>query len=266
MNEVDPQSVSGTACVRIKRPKDLREALAQCLSPGSIQLSRSVCHVDQTFGFKCVLTTTDGYTFECSRVIMAVSSPDGHINFNPVLREPGQWMQDHEPPGFCIKTVLIYDQPWWRKKGISGYSQSMEGPIWQTHDTSNDEDGVYALTCIVAGESGRELWKKNQLERREAMLAHLRHVFSMFTAIPDPILRIEPKGTSRNRWAPDIAGLEEFLYAGGQEANGRVQVAGFEADDLLKARLEVALSSGSKAAVEALTAMVPKEESILAKL
>ena len=48
--------------------------------------------------------------------------------------------------------------------------------------------------------------------------------------------------------------------------NGRVHFAGFEADDLLKARLEVALSSGSRAAVEVLTAMVPKEELILAKL
>lgn len=258
MDETEHQLV-----MRMKGPQYLGEALAQSLSSGSILFSKSVCYVDRTSGFKCVLTTTDGDMFECSRVIMAVSSPDGHINFNPVLREPGQWMQDHEPPGFCIKTVLIYDQPWWRKKGLSGYSQSMEGPIWQTHDTSNDEDGVYALTCIVAGESGRELWKKNQLERREAMLAHLRHVFSMFTAIPDPILRIESKDTPKTRWASDIAGL---LYAGGQEANGRVHFAGLEADDLLKARLEVALSSGSRAAGEVLTTMVPKEELLLAKL
>ena len=180
-----------------------------------------------------------------------------------LFRSPGQWMQAHEPPGFCIKTVLIYDQPWWRKKGLDGYSQSMQGPIWQTHDTSNDEDGVYALTCIVAGESGHELWGKDLVERREAILAHLRDVFSTFTAIPDPILRIEPKETSSSRGASDIAGL---VYAGGQEANGKLHFAGFEADDLLKARLEVALSSGSRAAGEVLTTMVPKEELLLAKL
>lgn len=258
MDEIERQLV-----MRMKRPQALREALAQCLSPGSVQHLKRVCHVDQTSGFKCVLTATDGDIFECSRVIMAVPSPNAHIDFRPVHGEPGQWMQDHETPGFCVKTALIYDQPWWRKKGFSGHFQSTQGPIWETYDTSNDEDGVYALTCIVAGESGRELWNKDLIERREAILAHLRDVFSMFTAIPDPILRIEPKVTSSSRGASDIVGI---VYAGGQEANGRVHFTGFEADDLLKARLEVALSSGSRAAGEILIAMMPREELILAKL
>ncbi|KAJ4137390.1 hypothetical protein NW768_002977 [Fusarium equiseti] len=197
---------------------------------------------------------------------MAASSPSRRIDFSPVLGAYGQWMQDHGLFNFYVKTVLIYDQPWWRTKGLSGYSQSMQGPIWETHDTSNDEDGVYALTCIIAGESGSELWKKGQLERREVIMSHLRKLFSMFTAIPDPILRIEPKNTSTSRRASDIAGLGELVGAGDQEANGSVHFANFEADDLLKSNLEVALSSGSRAAGEVLTAMVPKEELILAKL
>jgi monoamine oxidase len=175
-------------------------------------------------------------------------------------------MLGYEPSGFCVKTVLIYDHPWWRTKGLSGYSQSMQGSIWETHDTSNNEDGVYALTCILAGESGREMWERDLTERRDLILAHLRDVFSMFTAIPDPILRIEPKDTSRTGWASNIAELGELVYAGGQEVNSRVHFAGFEADDLLKTRLEVALSSGSRAAGEVLTGMVPKEELLLAKL
>ena len=258
MDETETQLV-----MRMKRPQDFREALAQSLSSGSILFSKSACSVDRTCGFKCVLTTTDGHTFECSRVIIAVPSANKHIDFTPVLGEPRQWMQDREPSQFCVKTVLIYDQSWWRMKGLSGHSQSMQGPIWETYDTSNDEDGVYALTCIIACESGSELWGKDLIERREAILAHLRDVFSTFTAIPDPILRIEPKETSSSRGASDIAGL---VYAGGQEANGKLHFAGFEADDLLKARLEVALSSGSRAAGEVLTTMVPKEELLLAKL
>ncbi|KAH7196625.1 uncharacterized protein B0J16DRAFT_390532 [Fusarium flagelliforme] len=248
MDETNRQS-SGTAYMRVKRPQDLREALARFLSPGSILFSKSVCNVDQGSGSKCVLTTTDGDTFECSRVIMAVPSPTGHADFGTAIEEPGQWVQ-----------------PWWRTKRLSGYSQSIHGPIWETYDTSNDEDGVYALTCIIAGESGHELWNKDLIERREAILAHLRDVFSMFTAIPDPILRLEPQNTLRTRWASNIEGLGVLVGTGDQEANSRVHFAGFEADDLLKARLEVALSSGSRAAGGILAVTVPKEELLLAKL
>jgi len=197
---------------------------------------------------------------------MAVAPPNEHIGFGPFLEEPGQGVQDYEPSNFCVKTVLIYDQPWWRTKGLSGHSQSMHGPIWETHDTSNDEDGVYALTCIIAGQSGRVLWKKDQLERREVIMAHLRNVFSMFTAIQDPILRIEPKDTSRTRWTSDITGLGELVETGGREASGRVHFAGSETGNMLNSHLEVALSFGSRAAGEVLTAMLLKEELILAKL
>ncbi|CAG7561330.1 unnamed protein product [Fusarium equiseti] len=265
MNQTDHQS-NGTTYIRIRRLQDLREVLARRLSPGSVLFSKTVSRVDQASGFKCVLTTTDGDTFECSRVIMAVASPTGHADSGPVLEESGQWMQDHESSGYCVRTVLIYNQPWWRTKGLSGHSQSMQGSIWETHDTSNNEDGVYALTCILAGESGREVWEKDLVKRRDLIFAHLRDVFSMFSAIPDPILRIGSNKNSRTRWASDVAGLGELVEAGGRETNGRIHFAGFEADDLLKTRLEVALSSGSRAAGEVLTGMVPKEELLLAKL
>ena len=236
MDETDCRS-SGTAYMRIKRPQELQEALARCMNPGSILFSKSVCHVDEVSGSKFVLTTTDGDTFECLRVIMAVPLPNEHIDFGPVFEEPGQWVQGYEPSNFCVKTVLIYDQPWWRTKGLSGHSQNMHGPIRETHDALNDGDGVYSLTCIIAGDSGNELWNRDLIQRREAILVHLRDVFSMFTAIPDPILRIEPKDTLRIRWASDIVGLGELVGTGGQEANSRVYFAGFEANDLLKARL-----------------------------
>ncbi|KAI1068448.1 hypothetical protein LB507_004463 [Fusarium sp. FIESC RH6] len=261
MDETETQLV-----MRMKRPQDFREALAQSLSSGSILFSKSACSVDRTCGFKCVLTTTDGHTFECSRVIIAVPSANKHIDFTPVLGEPRQWMQDREPSQFCVKTVLIYDQSWWRMKGLSGHSQSMQGPIWETYDTSNDEDGVYALTCIIACESGSELWGKDLIERREAILAHLRDVFSTFTAIPDPILRIEPKDTSRIRRPLEIIGLEELVEVGSQGVNGRIHFTGSEADDMFKSHLEEILSCGSRAAGEVLTAMAPNEELILAKL
>src|SRR6478736_1081099 len=140
MDETDCRS-SGTAYMRIKRPQELQEALARCMNPGSILFSKSVCHVDEVSGSKFVLTTTDGDTFECLRVIMAVPLPNEHIDFGPVFEEPGQWVQGYEPSNFCVKTVLIYDQPWWRTKGLSGHSQNMHGPIRETHDALNDGDG-----------------------------------------------------------------------------------------------------------------------------
>lgn len=257
----------GTSPMRIKRPHSLREVLAQRLNPGSVLLSQSVCHIDQSLSSKCMLTTTTEDTFECSRVIVAApASSFRHIDLSPELDAHGQRTQVYEPSGFCIRTVLVYDQPWWRTKGLSGSSQSTEGPIWETQDTSNDEERVYALTCIVAGESGRELWNKGLLKRRDTILTHVRDIFSMFTAIPDPILRIEPRDIVYTRQASCITGLGAFVGAGGWEVKGRVHFTGHEANSTWKYHLEGALASGSKAAGEVYAAMMPAEELILAKL
>ncbi|RGP74889.1 amine oxidase [Fusarium longipes] len=252
--------------MRIQKPQTLCEAHAQRLDRGSVFLSQRVIHIDQRPDSKCVLSTTAGETFVCLRVIMALQMPAEHLDFTPLPGSFNQGLQDYEPLSFCYQTTLVYDQPWWRTKGLSGYSQSTEGPIWETYDTSSYDDGVYTLTCIVAGESGHELWNKNLIERRDTILTHLKDVFSMYTAIPDPVLRIEPKGTVLTRSISNITGPEGLVIADGWKVKGRVHFAAPGLKFMRKSHLEAALCLGSRVAEEIRTSVMSMEETILSKL
>ncbi|KAJ4271300.1 hypothetical protein NW762_000002 [Fusarium torreyae] len=266
LNVVDQPSKRHSR-MRFRGTSTLCEALAQRLEPGSVMLSQAVRWVDQTLNTKCALTTDTRVTFECSRVILAVStSAYPHIEFSPPLDGSRQWMQAYEDPGFYMETVLVYDQPWWREKSLSGYSQSTEGPIWETHDTSRDADGVYALTCITAGESGRELWKMDIIERRSRLLSHLGDIFSMFIALPDPIWRIEPKQGTWARSSSCAAVPANHVWLGQWEAEDKVHFAGAETSYLWRGHLESALASGSRASDEVLNAMRPVGNLLLARL
>ncbi|KAM0543170.1 hypothetical protein ACHAPJ_012425 [Fusarium lateritium] len=266
LNVVDQPSRSHSR-MRFRGTPALCEALAQRLEPGSVVLSQAVRWVDQTSNTKCALTTVTGDTFECSRVILAVpTSAYPRIEFSSPLDGSRQWMQAYEDPGFYTETVLVYEQPWWREKSLSGYSWGTEGPIWETHDTSCDADGIYALTCIIAGESGRELWKMDIIERRSRLLSYLEDIFSMFIALPDPIWRIEPKQGKWARCSPCAAVPTDHMGPAQWEAEGKAHFAGAQTSYVWRCHLEGALASGSRASDEVLNAMRPVENLLLASL
>ncbi|KAJ3518879.1 hypothetical protein NM208_g14349 [Fusarium decemcellulare] len=257
--------------MRFRHASTLCEALVQRLVPGSVMLSQAVQWVDQTSSNKCILTTLDGDVFQCSRVILAVpTAAYRHIVFGPALGEHKQWMREHEQPGFYTEAVSVYDQPWWREKGLNGCSQSSEGPIWETRDTSSDVDGIYALTCIVAGDTGRELWGKDVSERREVLLRHLGDVFADYSPLPDPLYRIEPNYGEWTSRAPCSSVPMQYLRSLALDqwrVEGNIHFAGSETSHVWRGHIEGSLTSGSRAADEVLGVMLPVvEELMLPKL
>ncbi|KAG8349414.1 hypothetical protein FVEN_g13214 [Fusarium venenatum] len=241
--------------------------MVQRLGHGSILVAQRVVHIDQRPDSKCVLTTTTGDTFECLKVILSASkSPYTHLDFGPAVDDSKHPAQEYEASGFYIQTVLIYNEPWWRAKGLSRYSQSTKGPIWETYDTSFDEYGVYAFACIVAGDTGRELWNKDLNERRDTILSHLRDVFSMYTAIPDPVLRIEPKDKIWTQSVSSTTGPRKFVGVDGWKAKGRVHFAVPGIGCMSKPHLEMALTSGSEAVGEGFAVIMPIGDIILSEL
>lgn len=248
----------------------LAGAMAERLRPGTVRFAQEVQWVDQTSGNKCVLTTAEGEVFQCSRVVLAVpTAVYGAIEFSPSLSEQKQWMQTYDQPGFYAETVLVYDQPWWREDGLNGFSQSTEGPIWETRDTSNDVDGLYSLTCILAGETGRELHHQPEGGRREALLTHLGGIYSDVVPIPDPI-EIHENNWALNDWSrhvpcPAIPTANLCTIAQDQwMAEDKIHFVGSEAAHVWRGHIEGALASGSRGADEVLAVMKPVADELLA--
>ncbi|KAF4975653.1 hypothetical protein FZEAL_7588 [Fusarium zealandicum] len=253
--------------MRFRGAPTLCAALAERLSPGSVMLSQAVQWVDQTSGNKCVLTTLAGEVFQCSRVILAVPTcAYRHMEFSPILGEHKKWMHEYEQPGFYTEAVLVYDQPWWREKGLNGYSQSAEGPVWETRDTSCEADGIYALTCIIAGEAGRDLWSRDVVERRELLLTHLGHIFAECAPLPEPVYRIEPNYGEWTRQAPSSAVPMQHMRSIAQDqwtVEGSLHFVGSETSHVWRGHIEGALASGSRGAEEVLSVLRPVPEELL---
>jgi monoamine oxidase len=248
--------------------RSLCNALADRLAPGSLHLSQAVQHIDQTSDNKVVLTTLTNDVFQCDRVVLAVHAPYPGIDFSPALGEHKQWMQVFEQPGFHAEAVLTYEQPWWREKGLNGFSQSTEGPFWKTRDTSSDVDGVYSLTCVIAGEAGRALWNRCNCSRRARLMAHVGDVFSDYVPFPNPV-NIDWSGFNPESWSRQVPcpvvptaymrDLAEDQWA----VEGNLHFAASETSRVWRGHIEGSLAAGSRCVEEVLSVMRPVADELM---
>lgn len=239
--------------------QQLCDALAKRLQPGSVQLSQTVQWIDQTSSNKCVLTTASGEVFQCSRIVLAVpTSAYKDMEFSPALGEHKQWLQTYEQPGFYKEVILTYDEPWWREQGLNDGAPSLEGPVWEVKDTSVGVDGIYTLTCIVAGEAGLELWQTPGDERREALLQHLGSLYDVPTAFPQPLEILE---SSRHVPCPLVPVSRLHSVAKDQfGAEDNIHFVGSESSHVWRGFIEGALASASRGAEEVLHILRPVED------
>ncbi|KAF7559249.1 hypothetical protein G7046_g4906 [Stylonectria norvegica] len=265
------QSSRSSRRMRFRRgAQDLCGALAGRLQPGSVVLSQAVQWIDQTSSNKCVLTTMTGEVFQCSRVILAVpTAAYQSIDFSPALGEHKKWLQTCEQGGFYAETVLVYDQPWWREQGLSGYAQSFEGPVWETRDTSRDAVGVYSLTCVVAGEAGREIWEMSDEDRWEALLSQLTALYGDLAPFPTPVEILESNWEDEawTRHVPCPAIPAAHLRSATQyqwAVEDKLHFAGSEASHVWRGHIEGALAAGSRGAEEVLRVLQPVADALLA--
>ncbi|KAH7155651.1 hypothetical protein B0J13DRAFT_521780 [Dactylonectria estremocensis] len=246
----------------------LCDALAERLAPGSVILSQAVRWIDQTPSNKIVLTTLAGEVFQCSRVVLAIPTASyRNTEFSPALGEHKQWMQEFEQPGFYTEVVLAYEKPWWREQGLNGFAQSVDGPVWETRDSSCYADGIYSLTCIVASDAGHHLWDMSEDERDETLIAHISDLFSDYNPFPNPTnitwSDFEPDNWVRHVPCPALPtcylrNLEQDQWA----IDNKLHFVGSETSRIWRGHIEGALASGSRGAEEVLGALRPAADEL----
>lgn len=233
----------------------LCEELAARLRPGSVLLSRCVDSIVQTAGNMCMLTTRSGDVFQCSKVILAgASSQCQTIDFTPGLSAEKQWLCDAANAGFSRGITLLFDEPWWRERGFSGRAQALDGPLCLVVDSS--DDAIPALTCLVAGESGKELCAQPRGTRIQDLVRSLEAVFDGHVPAPAGVVEPSPEMDTSACMAVPAAHLRD-LERDQWRPEGSLFFAGSAASFASRGHPEGALAAGSRAAAEVLDALQP---------
>lgn len=115
-------------------------ALARSAPPERIRLDTRVTCIARTLD-GVELTTDRGETIYAGQAVLAVPPrlTQDTIRFTPALddatierwRRTPTWMAPH------AKFFALYDRPFWRDSGLSGYARSMVGPMVEIHDATS---------------------------------------------------------------------------------------------------------------------------------
>ncbi len=138
----------------------LATAIAQQLDPADLLLNHAVDTITQQDGVVLVSgTNTDGpFTLRAERVAVAIPPRlAGEMTIEPAmppaavhaLHNTPTWMAGH------AKFFALYDQPFWRAKGVCGTTISRRGPLAEIHDASPASAEVGALFGFVGIDAGR---------------------------------------------------------------------------------------------------------------
>ncbi|GJN79643.1 hypothetical protein PLIIFM63780_003160 [Purpureocillium lilacinum] len=242
--------------------QQLREALAAQLRPGTVRLGEAVERVDQTSESRCIVSTKTGGVFQCAKVVLASAAAQCRdVELAPLLSEGKQWLAS-APSGFLAAVRLSYEQPWWQERGLSGWGIGVDGPVCLVKDTSRDEEEGYSLTCIVAGEPGRELWRWEVADRQACVVKHVESIFGCDVPAPFSIVELEQQAPSLVVPAAGLRALEEDQW----RPEGNVFFAGGETGFVWRGHAEGALAAGSRVADEVVRAISPSADELLSRL
>ena len=125
-----------------------------------------------------VVELRGGRRVEARNAIVAISPVlASRISFAPALPEPKANALAGMPNGDVVKSVAIYEEPFWRSDGLSGTALSVGNATSWIYDNCW-EDGRYGLLVGFAlGSSSRKLRDLNPADRREATLSDFSSAF-----------------------------------------------------------------------------------------
>jgi monoamine oxidase len=192
------------------------------------------------------------------RAILAVPpAVAGRIGYRPALPGWRNQLTQRVPMGSVIKVHALYEKPFWRDQGLSGFAVSDSGPVSAVYDDSPEDGSPGVLVGFIEGEHALTWARRGPADRRAGILARLTDFFG------EPAGR--PRELLERSWAD-----EEYsggCYAGyfppgvwtsfGQalrEPVGRLHWAGTETATVWTSFMEGAVQSGERAADEVLAA------------
>jgi monoamine oxidase len=130
---------------------------------------------------RTIRTEADGVVageVRARRAIVAVPPAlAGRITYDPPLPAPRDQLTQRMPMGSVIKTMSIYDEPFWREDGLSGQALSIPGPAQVIFDNTPPSGAPGVILGFLEARDARALAPVSEAERREAVVGGLARVF-----------------------------------------------------------------------------------------
>jgi monoamine oxidase len=196
------------------------------------------------------------------RVVVAIPpAVQARIAFDPPLPGARDQLAQHAAMGSVTKVHAVYDRPFWRDEGLNGQMVADAGALRATFDDSPEDGSHGAIVGFIAGRADRLLEDRGVEGRRALALDELAFAFGPQAA--SPVEYVEQRWSSEpfTRGGP-VACFGPGLLTGCGSALrtpvGPIHWAGTETAHQWTGYIDGALSSGQRAAQEAIDALEPE--------
>jgi monoamine oxidase len=201
---------------------------------------------------------TDGFTVSAHRVVVAVPPALAvGITFDPPLTDDRLTLYRHAVAGSETKTLIVYDEPFWRAAGFSGQTAEPGSAAEVTLDGTPASGRPGVIASFTFGRVAEDLDALDPGDRRQAVLEALTARLGPQAALPIDFVETawwnEPwtRGCSMAHLPPGILTRHGHLL---REPFGRVHWAGTETSTISHGAIDGAVRSGQRAAGEVLAA------------
>jgi monoamine oxidase len=221
-----------------------------------VVLSAPVRRIEQTA--TGVTVTSDACTVKAGRAIVAIPPPLAvGIDWAPLLPPRHDALRRRMPLGTLAKVFAVYDEPFWRKDGLSGMALKIGGTVKEMFDNSPPDGSPGVLMGFLGGPSWRTWFARSDAERRAAVLADFADAFGPKALMPRTYFEQDWTGEAWTRGGPvSVMGTGTMSDFGAMlcQPFGRVHWAGTETATYWNGYMDGAVRSGERAAQEVLSA------------
>lgn len=177
------------------------------------------------------------------------------IAFDPVLPEDRLTLYRHSTAGPETKTLIVYDEPFWRRDGFSGQSAEPKSASEVTIDATPAAGTPGVLASFTFGPVAERVDALDPRERRQLVLEAMVARFGPRAGSPSELIETPwwheewTRGCSMAHWSQGILSKYGALL---RQPFGRVHWAGTETATTSYGAIDGAIRSGERAASEIL--------------
>jgi monoamine oxidase len=198
----------------------------------------------------------DGGSLRAGAVVVAIPPAlTSRLRYDPPLPGLRDQLTQRMPQGAVIKCMAIYDEPFWRREGLTGQALSDRGPARITFDNSPPDGMPGVLLGFLEGRYARQLGELSPDERRERVIEGFAYLFGPRAARPEGYVE---RAWAEEEWTRGCYGC--YFTPGGWTGYGRalrapigpIHWAGAETATVWNGYMDGAVQSGEQAAAAVL--------------